>query len=128
MLYVMERLFESSYPVIIEGNFVPPGIKKIDEAGAIKQLVDKYNYESLTYKFMGDTEVLYKRFAMREDTPERGQANKMFSEVSYDDFNIWCHNLDKFDIGGKIIKVDTTDFEKLDTEKLIEDARLFIRR
>jgi len=28
MMYVMERLFESGYPLIIEGNFVPLGVKR----------------------------------------------------------------------------------------------------
>jgi predicted kinase len=28
MMYVTERLIETGYPVIIEGNFVPAGIKK----------------------------------------------------------------------------------------------------
>ncbi len=36
MMYVAERMLETSIPIIIEGNFVPAGVKKIDEAGAIK--------------------------------------------------------------------------------------------
>lgn len=29
MMYVMERLMETSLPIIIEGNFVPMGIKRV---------------------------------------------------------------------------------------------------
>ena len=44
MMYVTERLFETGNPVIIEGNFVPGGIKKTDEAKIIRQLIGKYDY------------------------------------------------------------------------------------
>lgn len=62
MMYVTERMFEAGYPIIIEGNFVPAGVKKVDEAGMIRQLIDKYGYESLTFQFKGDTRVLHTRF------------------------------------------------------------------
>jgi len=127
MMYATERLLETGYPVIIEGNFVPYGIKKVDEAGVIKKLIDKYDCRSLTYKFMGDTRILHKRFIEREKLPERGQANIMFSEISYNDFDKFCRNLDEFNVGGEIIKIDTTDFDKVDFENYIETARLFIK-
>lgn len=36
MMYAAERLFEAGYPVILEGNFVPEGVKKIDESSKIR--------------------------------------------------------------------------------------------
>lgn len=126
MMYVTERLLEVGKPIIIEGNFVPAGLKKVDEAGIIKALIDKYKCQTLTYKFIGNTMELHKRFIEREKTPERGQANTMFCEVLYNDFDKLCRNLDNFNIGGEIIKVDTTDFSKVDFEAYIEKARLFI--
>ena len=127
MMYVTERLLEVGRPVIIEGNFVPTGIKKVDEAGTIRNLLDKYGCKALTYKFKGDTSVLYNRFIEREKTPERG-VNAMFHEPSLDDFNKWCHGLDAFDVGGEIIQIDTTDFVKVDFMGYIEAARSFIGR
>jgi len=125
MMYATERLMETGCPLIIEGNFVPAGIKKVDEAGFIKTLIDRYDYQSLTYKFMGDTQVLYKRFIERDRSPERAQPLRMFSEPSCDEFNRWCRNLDAFDVGRKIIEIDTTDFKKIDFESYIEAARVF---
>lgn len=127
MMYVTERLIETGCPVIIEGNFVPYGLKPVDEAGAIKELKDKYGCKTLTYKFTGDNHVLYERFIKREALPERGRANMMFSEPAFDEFNTWCRNLDGFDIGGDIITVDTTDFASLDYEQYINSARRFLR-
>lgn len=126
MMYVTERMFEAGYPIIIEGNFVPAGVKKVDEAGIVRHLIGKYGYESLTFQFKGDTHVLYRRFVERENTLERGQVNKIGSEVTYDQFDGWCHSLDDFDVGGKIVSVDTTDFDLVDFESYYELARQFV--
>lgn len=126
MMYVTERFFETGSPVIIEGNFVPGGVKKVDEAGVIKQLIDKYGYTSLTFQFMGDTHILYERFVAREKTIERGEVNKIAVDVSYDTFDKWCHNLDNFNVSGKMIQVDTTDFTIVDFNTYIEIARQFM--
>lgn len=126
MTYVTERMFEAGNPVILEGNFVPAGVKKTDESGIIKDLIDRYGYASLTFKFMGDTRVLHKRFIEREKTPERGRANTMGFEVSYEDFDRWCHNLDAFHIGGEIVRIDTTDFNTVNFHEYIELAKRFV--
>lgn len=126
MLYVAERLLEVGCPLIMEGNFVPAGVKDRDEADAIRRVLEKYNCKSLTFKFTGDTNVLHRRFAEREESPERGQANRIGSAVSYEDFDRWCHNLDSFNLGGKVVRVDTTDFDKVDYEVMIETARQFM--
>lgn len=108
MMYVAERMLETSIPIILEGNFVPAGVKKINEADAIKRLIDRYNYTSLDFKFMGDTRVLHQRFLEREKSSERGEVNKIGMDVPYDTFNQWCRNLDDFDIGGETVRVNTT--------------------
>ncbi len=114
IMYAAERLIETGNPVIIEGNFTPAGIKKTDEAGEIRRLIEKYGCSALTFKFMGSTRVLFQRFVNREGSPERGQANTMQIPFSYEDFSVWCHNLDNFDVGGEIVRVDTTDFDTVD--------------
>jgi hypothetical protein len=75
---------------------------------------------------MGDTRVLHRRFVERENTPERGNVNKMFAEVLFCDFDGWCRNLDSFDVGGKVMRIDTTDYSKVDYQCLIETARKFL--
>lgn len=126
MMYVTERMLETGNPLILEGNFVPVGVKKVDEAGVMKQLIEKYEYTPLTFKFTGDTQVLHKRFIEREETIERGQVNKIGYDVPYEVFDTWCHNLDNFDVGGKIVRVNTTDFRTVDFNHYIEAARQFM--
>ena len=113
MMYVVERLMESGCPIIIEGNFAP-------------RLIETHEYQSLTYKFKGDTKILHKRFVEREATAERGQANKLGFEVEYEDFDRWCHNLDSFDVGGDVIEVDTTDFGKVEFAELVNSAKRLV--
>lgn len=127
MMYVVERLFECGLPIIIEGNFAPTGQKKVDEQGIINRLVEKYGYSALSYKFKGDTKVLYQRFIERENTEERGNANKLGFEVQFEDFDRWCHNLDAFVVAGDVVEVDTTDFSKVDFEYLVNVAKGFVK-
>lgn len=127
MMYVTERMLETESPLILEGNFVPAGVKKVDEAGVMKQLIEKYEYTPLTFKFTGDTQVLHKRFMEREKTIDRGQVNKIGSDVPYEVFDKWCRNLDNFDVGGKIVRVDTTNFSTVDFDHYIGVARQFMK-
>lgn len=126
MLYVAERMLETGCPIILEGNFVPAGVKKVDEARAIKDLIDAYRYAALDFKFTGDTRVLHRRFLEREKTAERGEVNKIGEDVPYEAFRQWCHNLDNFDVGAETVGVDTTDFSNVDFETYIRLARKFM--
>lgn len=126
MMYVAERMLETSNPIIMEGNFVPSGVKKIDEADAIKRLIDRYGYTSLDFKFMGDTRVLHQRFLEREKSAERGEVNKIGMDVPYDTFNQWCHNLDNFDVGGETVRIDTTCFPDVNFNTYVNLAKEFM--
>lgn len=128
MMYVVERMLETSAPIIIEGNFVPAGVKKVDEASVIKRLINKYKYTPLDFKFVGDTHVLHQRFLKREKTAERGEVNKFGIDVPYDTFNQWCHNLDSFDIGGETVRIDTTNFSSVNFMTYIKLAKGFMDR
>ena len=124
--YVMERLMETGCPLIIEGNFVMGGFMKTNEGEKIRSLIEKYDYQSMTFIFWGDVRVICDRFNEREKLPERGQANRAFAELTYEDCEKLLPQLGDFSAGGKIIKIDTTDFSKVDFDKQIEAVRLFL--
>ena len=126
MTYAAERLLEVGYPIILEGNFVPKGVKNVDESRVLRELIGKHHGKALVFKFSGDTHILYKRFIERERSPERGQVNTMGFEPSHAEFDTWCHHLDAFDVGGEVIKIDTTDFNKVDFDGAIKAARSFL--
>ena len=99
---------------------------KGNEGAVIQALIEKYDYESLTYIFWGDTSIMCDRFNAREKLPERGQANRAFAELTYEDCENWLPPLGEFTVGGKIIKVDTTDFNKVDFDELFNTAHNFL--
>ncbi len=128
MMYAVERLFEVGLPVIIEANFVPYGSKKVDEEKIIKNLIEKYGYTSLTFKFFGNTEVLLRRFTEREGSAERGQANRMGFIPTLKEFESLCHNLDAFNVGGDVVKINTTNFDKVDFNSHYKTAEKFLNK
>jgi hypothetical protein len=118
---------ETDSPIIIEGNFVPAGIKNVDESHVIRTLIEKYNYQSLTFKFKGDTKVLHQRYIERDKLPERGGVNAFYKGCSYSDFDVICRNLDSFHINENFIIIDTTDIGLVDFNFYTEKAYLFMR-
>lgn len=123
MMYAAERMLETDIPLILEGNFAPAGVKKVDEAGTIKRLIDRYHYASLDFHLTGDTQVLHQRFLKREKTAERGEVNKLGMDIPYDMFDQWCHQLDDFNIGGETVRVDTTNFSNVNFNAYIKLAK-----
>lgn len=71
---------------------------------------------------------MHQRFLEREETAERGEVNKIGMDVPYDTFNQWCHNLDDFDIGGKTVRVDTTNFANVNFNTYIKLAKGFMEK
>jgi len=126
MMYVVERHMETNSPIIIEGNFVPAGIKDTDESQVIRTLIDKYNYQSLAFKFFGDTRILHNRYIERDKLPERGGVNAFYKGVPHTDFDMICRSLDSFYISDNVISIDTTDFDLINFDGHIETAHSFL--
>ena len=122
-----ERLMKVGLPVIVEANFVMRenhgGLK---EGRALRDLIKRFKYQSLTYVFLGDLPVLYKRFAARDMLPERGTANKMWGEYTFEDYLEDNIHLAEFNIGGEIVKIDATGFDAIDFCKYIKVAHTFL--
>lgn len=121
MLHTAEILMRTGVPLILESNF------KADEAARLEELIGRYGYRALTYVFEGDLHVLHRRFLARDNSPEREPANRMGG--LYDDYAVFAENvrpLADFHAGGEIVRVDTTDFQTVDFDGYIEQARRFI--
>jgi cytidylate kinase len=121
MIHIMETFMEQNESIIVESNFKP------SEGSIIKILLEKYKYQSLTFLLVGDIKILHKRFLERDNTPERDRANR--SEGTLDDYNKFenvIKPLGEFNIGDKIIKIDTSDFEKINYDKYIEEVKMFL--
>ncbi|MBD5512119.1 MAG: ATP-binding protein [Lachnospiraceae bacterium] len=130
MYYVAGQLMKAGQPFILENNF-----EHSSEPG-IKTLLEKYQYSALTITLTGDIKVFYQRFLERDISPDRHRGhvvNDCYPEkkerspeeikaasISYEDYaySVEKRGFDAFFAGSRQIKVDTTDFSKIDMEEL----------
>ncbi|MBD5550359.1 MAG: AAA family ATPase [Lachnospiraceae bacterium] len=130
MYYIAAQLMKAGQSFILENNF------EYSSEHGIKNLLEKYQYSVLTITLTGDYKVIYQRFLKRESSPDRHRGhvvNDCYPEkkernpnelkttsVSYENYvhGIQQRGFDAFLIGDKQIKVDTTDFSKIDMEEL----------
>ncbi len=130
MYYVAGQLMKAGQPFILENNF------EYSSERGIKNLLEKYQYSALTIALTGNYKVIYRRFLERESSPDRHRGhvvNDCYPEkkennlkeqkkktISYENFvhGIEQRGFDAFWVDGRQIKVDTTDFSKIDMEQL----------
>ena len=131
MYYVASQLMKAGQPFILENNF------EYSSEQGMKSLLEKYQYSVLTITLTGDYKVIYQRFLERENSPDRHRGhvvNDCYPEkkennmktlkaktISYENFvcGIEKRGFDAFCVDGRQIKVDTTDFSKINMEELI---------
>lgn len=129
MYYTARQLMKTGQPFILEDNF------ESSEQG-IKALLTEYQYSALTITLTGDYKVIYQRFLERDASPDRHRGhvvNDCYPEkkahtpeeikavsISYENYvqGIIRRGFDDFSVGEEQIKVDTTDFSKIDMENL----------
>lgn len=127
MAFITERFMETGRPLIIEANFVMTANHNgLREGDCLKALTVRYGYQILTYVFHGDIDILCERFNEREKRPERGDANRAESLYDCGQFAQTVIPLGDFDIGGQVIRIDTTDFKTINFDRHIETARKFL--
>ncbi len=130
MYYIAGQLMKLGQPFILENNF------EYSSEYGIKNLIEKYQYSALTITLTGDYKVIYHRFLERQSSPDRHKGhvvNDCYPEkkenhlknieaktISYENFvrGIEQRGFDAFSIDSRQIKVDTTDFSKINMEEL----------
>lgn len=130
MFYVAGQLMKTGHPFILENNF------EYSSGHGMENLLEKYQYSALTITLTGDYKVIYQRFLERESSPDRHRGhvlNDCYPEkkenhlnmpkaktISYENFvhGIEQRGFDAFCVDGMQIKVDTTDFSKVDMGEL----------
>lgn len=128
--HVAGQLMKTGQSFILENNF------EYSSEHGIKKLLKKYHYSVLTITLTGDYKVIYQRFLERESSPDRHRGhivNECYPEkkesnpkglkstsISYENYvyGIEHRGFEAFLVDGTQIKVDTTDFSKIDMEEL----------
>lgn len=130
MYYIAGQLMKAGQPFILENNF------EYSSEHGMKNLLENYQYSALTINLTGDYKVIYQRFLERENSPDKHRGhvvNDCYPEkkednlktlkaktISYENFvrGIEQRGFDAFCVDGRQIKVDTTDFSRINMEKL----------
>ena len=130
MYYAAGQLMKTGQPFILENNF------EYSSEYGIKTLLTKYQYSAMTITLTGNYKIIYQRFLERDASPSRHRGhvvNDCYPEkrahrpdeikaasISYENYvqGIKQRGFDDFSVDGKRIKIDTTDFSKIDMENL----------
>ena len=118
MLHIAECFLQNDKICVLESNFFPPQNEQIE------QLLVKYEAICLTFLFIGDMKVLWKRYEQRE--AERHWVHNFVGQNK----DRFINGAIKAGVGdfsvGKTVKVDATDFNKIDYDGLFSIAKEFI--
>jgi predicted kinase len=87
----------------------------------------KYDFEALQICCVADGEVLFQRFKERAASGKRHPGH--VETLNLEEFKpgLLRGRDEVMDIGGTAIEVDTTDFDKVDYEELVERVRNFMK-
>lgn len=134
MYYMAEQLMKSRLPFILENNF-----ENISRDGLV-EILERYSYKAITVTLTGDYEIIYQRFLKRNGSPERHRGhvvndcypekrkNEAVAPLPYESFvaGIRERGMDSFAANGPHFLVDTTDFDRVDIEELLEKIKGFV--
>ncbi|MDY4670456.1 MAG: AAA family ATPase [Oliverpabstia sp.] len=128
MYYMATQLMKNNQPFILENNF--ENISK----EPLLEILERYSYTAITVTLTGNYSEIYERFTERNNSPDRHRGhvvndcypekilNKDVKSISYENFvsGIIDRGMDSFVANGPHIVVNTTDFNKIHIETLIQ--------
>lgn len=110
------------------------------DVSPLKRIFYKYGYIPVTVLFEGDLKILYKRFVVLEQERQRWERTSpvypllagekpMYIPMGIERFSedIEKRGTRRFRVGGEIIRVDTSDFGKVNYEMILQRIRYAAR-
>ncbi|MBD5530015.1 MAG: ATP-binding protein [Lachnospiraceae bacterium] len=131
LYYLAEQMMQCGKPFILENNF------EASSRQGLVQLLERYGYRALTLRLTGDYARIYQRFAQRDKSSERhpghvtnsryfkGEGAAESQTITLEQYiaGIQSREMDSFSVDGPVITVDTTDFSKVDWERLYQEIK-----
>jgi predicted kinase len=132
MYLFAESLMRTNKLIILENNFENISKPKL------KELINKYHYDPITVLFDGDIKTIYNRFIERDNSPTRHRGHVVNTEypesinlnyvppqINFEDFikTFEERGMRHFNISDDIIKIDTTNFDKVDYGDVINKIK-----
>ena len=136
MYYLAEQLMKKQQPFILENNF-----ENLSREGLLR-ILKTYRYQAITVTLTGDHRKIYQRFLARNNSPDRHRGHvvnewdpekdtgRIAPPISYEQYEngILQRGMDSFTANGPQIVVDTTDFDRVNLEKLAQEIRNYIEK
>lgn len=116
MLHIAECFLKAGSLCILESNFKPGEIEEL------RELLERYQCQCLTFAFESDLDVLYDRYAKRDG--ERHWVHKQAgtSREAFKEGQLPLGNMNL----GRTVCVDTTSFDAVDYGALMAIAKYFM--
>lgn len=115
LYYFSGTLLKVNTSFMLESNFKP----EFDNPKFVA-LKEKYDFDVIQILCKADGEVLFERFKKRSESGQRHPGH--VDTTNYDEFKnaLLTGRCESLALEGKIIEIDTTDFDKVDISALLE--------
>lgn len=115
LYYFTEALLRAGTTFILESNFKP----EFDNQ-KFATLSEKYDFDVVQILCKADGEVLFERFKKRSESGQRHPGH--VDTGNYDEFkkSLLSGRCEPLSLSGNVIEVDTTDFDKVDLDVLLQ--------
>ena len=115
LYYFVESNLKAGYSIVVESNFKPEY-----DSEKFRNLIIKYDITPLQIQCKTDGDILFARFKQRSESDERHPGH--VDSLNYAEFKpaLLKGSYDPLEIGGEVIYLDTTDFNKIDYGSLYQ--------
>jgi predicted kinase len=114
-----EQILKTSSSFILETPFDPA----FDNA-KIQDYQKRYNYSALQIMIETDLAIRKERFLNRIKTGERHKGHRDHIDIEN---KVYREKLIPLEIDGPTLRIDTSDFSKIDYPKIFEEIRSFLK-
>jgi len=117
LYHLLEEMLKANQSLVVESNF-----RKELASQELSALQCKYRFETVQVLCKANSETLLKRFKQRAESGERHPGH--VDRLNYDEFEAALRqgDWDALEINGRVVTVDTTDFEAVDWGQIISDV------
>jgi len=112
LFYFIELEISAGRSLMVEARFFPQFHTEI-----LQKIQQRHPFRPLVIECVAGGEILYQRFIQRCESGERHPGH--VDQTSYAEETLRRGKPAPFDLGGKYIAVDTSDFNQVDERKLV---------
>ncbi len=121
MFYFAQAELSVRHSIIFDNSFDPEMSNP-----RFRALLNEQRAESIQIVCNADSEALFQRFKSRTETGNRHPGHGDENVLEQLRTNLAKEESPVLDIGGEVVEVDTTDFEKVDFQAILDRVKVFL--